>query len=80
MIKCLYQLVFKFGQFLEPQLTYVLNYCRFYDFDPFRGPFCPCPPGVGLNLGKYIFYVIFIVFKVLNMHMPMLFEYTIYKY
>ena len=33
-IKCLYQLVFKFGQFLEFKLTYLLNYCQFCDFGP----------------------------------------------
>ena len=40
------------------------------------GPFCPCPPRVGLNLGKCIFHVIF-VFKVLNMCMTNVTWYTI---
>jgi hypothetical protein len=35
-IKCLYQLVFKFSQFLDFKLTYLLNYWRFSDFDPFK--------------------------------------------
>ena len=34
-IKCLFQLVFKFDQFLDLKFTYLLNYCRFCDFDPF---------------------------------------------
>ena len=38
-IKCLYQLVFRFGQFLDFKLTYLLNYWRFCDFDPFTDPF-----------------------------------------
>ena len=38
-IKCLYQLVFKFCQFLDSKLTYLLNYCRFCDFEPFQGTF-----------------------------------------
>ena len=38
-IKCLYQLVFKFSQFSGSKLTYLLNYCRFCDFYPFRGQF-----------------------------------------
>jgi hypothetical protein len=33
-IECLCQLVFKFGQFLEFKLTYLLNYCQFCDFGP----------------------------------------------
>ena len=33
-IKCLYQFVFKFDQFLDLKLTYLSNYCRFCDFDP----------------------------------------------
>ena len=39
-IKCLYQLVFKFGKFLDSKLNYLLNYWRFCDFDPFRGHVC----------------------------------------
>jgi hypothetical protein len=38
-IKCLYQLVFKFGQFLDFKLTYLMNYCKFYDFGPSEGHF-----------------------------------------
>jgi hypothetical protein len=38
-IKYLYQLVFKFGPFLDFKLTYLLNYCRFCDFRPRRGIF-----------------------------------------
>ena len=38
-IKCLYQLVFKFCQFLDSKLTYLLKYCRFCDFEPFQGTF-----------------------------------------
>ena len=34
-IKCLYQLIFKFSQFLNFKLTYLLNYWRYCDFDPF---------------------------------------------
>ena len=37
-IKCLYQLVFRFGQFLDSKLIYLLNYWRICDFDPFTGP------------------------------------------
>ena len=37
-IKCLFQLVFKFSQFLDFKLTYLLNYWRFCDFDPSMGP------------------------------------------
>jgi hypothetical protein len=33
-IKCLYEFVFKFCQFLDSKLPYLLNYGRFYDFDP----------------------------------------------
>ena len=33
-IKCFYQFVFKFGQFLDSKLTYLLNYCWFCDFEP----------------------------------------------
>ena len=40
-IKCLYQLVFKFGQFVSFKLTYLLNYWRLCDFDPFTGPLSP---------------------------------------
>ena len=36
---CLYQLVFRFGQFFGYKLIYLLNYCRFCDFDPFMGLF-----------------------------------------
>ena len=32
-IKCLYQFVFKFDQFLDLKLTYLSNYWRFCDFD-----------------------------------------------
>ena len=39
-IKCLYQLVFRFGQFLDSKLTYLLNYYRICDFDPTRDNFC----------------------------------------
>jgi len=38
-IKCLYQLVFKFSQFLDFKFTYLLNYWRFSDFHPFTWPF-----------------------------------------
>jgi hypothetical protein len=38
-IKCLYQFVFKFCQFSDPKFTYLLNYCRFYDFDHSHGLF-----------------------------------------
>ena len=38
-IECLYQLVYKFYQFLDSKLTYLLNYCRFCDFYPFWGQF-----------------------------------------
>jgi hypothetical protein len=38
-IKCMYQLVFKFGQFLDFKLTYLLNYCQFCDFGPSDGHF-----------------------------------------
>ena len=38
-IKCFNQLVFKVGQFVDSKLIYLLNYCRFCDFDPFRGHF-----------------------------------------
>ena len=31
--KCLYQLVFRFGQFLDFKFTYLMNYWRFYNFD-----------------------------------------------
>ena len=33
-IKCFYQFVFKFVQFLDFKFTYFLNYCWFCDFDP----------------------------------------------
>ena len=33
-IKCLYQFVFKFDQFLDFKLAYLSNYWRFCDFDP----------------------------------------------
>jgi hypothetical protein len=38
-IKCLYQIVFRFGQFLDFKLTYLLNYCQFCDFGPQLGIF-----------------------------------------
>ena len=44
-IKCLYQFVFKFDQFLDFKFTYLLNYCRFCDFDPSMGHY--------LALGHY---------------------------
>jgi hypothetical protein len=40
-LKCLYQFVFKFSQFLDFQLAYLLNYCRFCNFGPFTGHFSP---------------------------------------
>ena len=36
-IKCLCKLVFKSCQFSDSKLKYLLNYCRFCDFDPYRG-------------------------------------------
>ena len=36
-IKCLYQFVLKFDQFLDFKLTYLLNYCQICDFDHFTG-------------------------------------------
>ena len=38
-IICMYQLVFKFSQFLGFKLTYLLNYCQFCDFSPSEGHF-----------------------------------------
>ena len=38
-IKCLYQFVFRIGQFLDFKLTYLLNYWRICDFDPSKGHF-----------------------------------------
>ena len=38
-IKCLYQFVFMFDQFLDFKLAYFLNYCRFYDFWPLQMAF-----------------------------------------
>ena len=38
-VKCLYQLDFRFGQFVDCKLTYLRNYLRFCNFDPFMGPF-----------------------------------------
>ena len=38
-IKCLYQLVFKFSHFFYLKLTRLLNYWRFIDFDPFTCAF-----------------------------------------
>ena len=35
-IRCLYQLVFKFSQFLDSKLTNWLNYWQFCDFNPFH--------------------------------------------
>ena len=38
-LKCLYQFVFKCGQFLDFKFTCLLNYWRFCDFDPSKGHF-----------------------------------------
>jgi len=38
-IKCLYQFVFKFGQFSDFKLLFLLNYWRFCGFDLSSGPF-----------------------------------------
>ena len=38
-ITCLYQLVFKFGKFLDFKFIYLLNYWWFCDFDPSKWHF-----------------------------------------
>ena len=53
-IKCLYQLVFKFGQFLDFKLTYLSYYWRFCDFDPSKGHFwLSCAIFLSLRLKKW---------------------------
>ena len=54
-IKCLYQFVFKFDQFLDFKLTYLLNYCQFFDFDPSKWHFwLLCTIFLSLRLNKNI--------------------------
>ncbi len=59
-IKCLYQLVFRFDQFLDFRCTYLLNYWQFCDFDPPHGPFFSLLPHFfhTLRLNKGIFTTI----------------------
>ena len=38
-IKCLFQFIFKFGEFVYYSFAYFLNYWLFCDFDPFTGHF-----------------------------------------
>ena len=38
-IICLHQFVFKFGQFLDVKLTYLVHYWRFSNFDPSKWEF-----------------------------------------
>jgi hypothetical protein len=67
-IKCLYQLVFKFGQFSDSKLTYLLNYCRFCDFDPFQGHFLAILRPFAHFEAKYIK---FDIYRVLEMYYKM---------
>ena len=69
-LKYLYQLVFKFEQFLDFKFTYFPKYCQFCDFDPFWVHFLAFGPYFSLfeakykYLGKYgvlqMFFILFV--------------------
>ena len=50
-ITCLYQFVFRFGQFIDLKLTYLLNYWRFLWFWPLQRTLFSSYFGILLSLG-----------------------------
>ena len=74
-ITCLYQLVFKFGQFLDFKLIYLLNYCRFCDFDPSKWHLLTFTCAIFLTLRLNIKKII--IKECLNSNMKCLYQFVL---